>query len=51
LGKILLINALEDQVAISILISKKIEFEPKIIKSDREGQYILIKKNSTWMAF
>jgi len=37
-------NGHKKQANIAILISPKIDFKPKLIKRDREGQYILIKR-------
>jgi exonuclease III len=36
-------NSMKKQAGVAILISNKIEFEPKIIKKDKEGHFILIK--------
>ena len=36
-------NGLKKQVGVAILISNKIDFQPKIIKKDKEGHFILIK--------
>ena len=33
------------------MISKKIDLEPKLINSNEEGHYTLIKENSTKMTF
>ena len=41
-------NGPRKQVGVAILISDKIEFQPKVIKKYTEGQFILIKgKKST----
>jgi exonuclease III len=36
-------NGLKKQAGVAILISNKIEFQPKVIKKDTEGDFILIK--------
>jgi hypothetical protein len=36
-------NGLEKQAGVAILISNKIDFQPKVIKKDQEGHFILIK--------
>jgi hypothetical protein len=36
-------NSLKKQVGIAILILKRIDFQPKIIKKDKELHFILIK--------
>jgi exonuclease III len=36
-------NGLKKPVGVAILISNKIDFQPKVIKKDKEGQFILIK--------
>jgi hypothetical protein len=36
-------NDLKKQARVAILISKKINFQPKVIKKDKEGHFILIK--------
>ena len=36
-------NGLKKQAEVAILISNKIEFQPKVIKKDKEGHFILIK--------
>jgi hypothetical protein len=36
-------NGLKKEAVLSILISNKIEFQPKVIKNDKEGHFILIK--------
>jgi exonuclease III len=36
-------NGLEKQAGVAILISNKIDFQPKVIKKDMEGHFILIK--------
>jgi hypothetical protein len=36
-------NGLKKQAGVVILISNKIDFEPKVIKKDKEGDFILIK--------
>jgi exonuclease III len=34
---------MKKQAGVAILISKKIDFQPKVIKKDKEGHFILIK--------
>jgi exonuclease III len=36
-------NGLKREAGIAILMSNKIEFQPKVIKKDKEGHFILIK--------
>jgi exonuclease III len=36
-------NGLKKQAGVGILISNKIDFQPKVIKKDKEGHFILIK--------
>jgi hypothetical protein len=36
-------KGLKKQAGVSILIFNKIDFQPKIIKKDKEGHFILIK--------
>jgi hypothetical protein len=36
-------NGLRKQAGVAILILNKIDFQPKVIKKDKEGHYILIK--------
>jgi exonuclease III len=36
-------NGLKKQAGVAILISKKSVFQPKVIKKDKEGNFILIK--------
>jgi exonuclease III len=36
-------NGPKKQAGVSILISNKIDFQPKVIKKDKEGDFILIK--------
>jgi exonuclease III len=36
-------NGLKKQAGVAILISNKIDFQPKVIKEDKEGHFILIK--------
>jgi hypothetical protein len=36
-------NGLKKQAGVDILISTKIDFQPKIIKKDKERHFILIK--------
>jgi exonuclease III len=46
---IFLANGSKKQAGVAILISNKIDFQPKVIKKDKEGQFILIKVKSTKM--
>ena len=39
-------NCMKKQAGVAILISNKIEFQPKIIKKDKERHFILIKGKS-----
>jgi exonuclease III len=36
-------NGLKKQAGVAILISNKINFQPNVIKKDKEGHFILIK--------
>jgi exonuclease III len=36
-------NILKKQAGVAILISNKIDFQPKVIKKDKEGHFILVK--------
>jgi predicted SprT family Zn-dependent metalloprotease len=36
-------NGLKKQAGVAILISNKIDFQPTVIKKDKEGHFILIK--------
>jgi exonuclease III len=36
-------NGLKKQAGVAILISNKIDFQPKVVKKDKEGHFILIK--------
>jgi exonuclease III len=36
-------NGSKKQAGVAILISNKIDFNPKVIKKDKEGHFILIK--------
>jgi hypothetical protein len=36
-------NSLRKQAEVAILISNKINFQPKVTKKDKEGHFILIK--------
>jgi hypothetical protein len=38
-------NGPKKQAGVAILISNKINFQPKVIKKDKEGYFILIKGN------
>jgi exonuclease III len=40
---ILQANGLKKQAGVAILISNKIDFQPKVIKKDKEGHFIFIK--------
>jgi len=42
-------NGPKKQAGVAILISNKIEFQQKVIKKDKEGYFIFIKKKSTKM--
>jgi hypothetical protein len=33
----------QEKAGVAILISNKIDFQPKVIKKDKEGHFILIK--------
>jgi hypothetical protein len=35
-------NGMKKQAGVAILISDKIDFQPKVIKKDKEGHFILI---------
>jgi hypothetical protein len=39
-------NGLKKQAGVAILISNKINFQPKGIKKDKQGHFILIKVKS-----
>jgi exonuclease III len=41
--KIFQANGLKKQAGVAILISNKIDLQPKVIKKDKEGHFILIK--------
>jgi hypothetical protein len=41
--KIFQANGLKKQAGVAILISNKINFQPKVIKKDKEGHFILVK--------
>jgi exonuclease III len=36
-------SGLKKQAGVAILISNKIDFQPKVVKKDKEGHFILIK--------
>ena len=36
-------SCLKNQAGVAIIISNKIDFQPKVIKKDKEGHFILIK--------
>jgi exonuclease III len=38
-------NGPKKEAGVAILISNKIDFQPKVIKNDKEGHFILIKGN------
>ena len=40
---ILQANGMKKQAGVAILISDKIDIQPKVIKKDKEGHFILIK--------
>jgi hypothetical protein len=40
-------NGLNKQAGVAILISNKIDFQPKIIKKDKKEHFILIKVKSS----
>jgi hypothetical protein len=42
---ILQANGLKKQAGVAILILNEIDFEPKVIKKDKDGHFILIKGN------
>ena len=42
-------NGLKKQARVAILISNKIDFQPKVIKKDKEGHFILTKEKPTKM--
>jgi hypothetical protein len=42
-------NGPEKQAGVTILISNKIDFQPKVIKKDKEGHFILLKVKSSKM--
>jgi hypothetical protein len=37
------------QAGVAILISNKMDFQPNVIKKDKEGHFILVKEKSTKM--
>jgi exonuclease III len=39
-------NGSKKQAGVAILISNKINFQPKVIKKDKEGHFILVKKKN-----
>ena len=41
--KIFQANGLKKQAGVAILVSNKIDFQPKVLKKDKEGHFILIK--------
>lgn len=43
-------SGLKKQAGIAILMSDKIDLKPKLVRRDREGHYIHIKKRSAKMA-
>jgi hypothetical protein len=36
-------NGMKKQAGVTILVSNKIDFQPKFIKKDKEGHFILVK--------
>ena len=40
-------NGPKKQAGVTILISNKIDFQPKVIKKDKEEHFILVKGKST----
>ena len=40
-------NGHKKQARVAILISNKIDIQPKVIKKDKEGQFILIKEKKS----
>ena len=36
-------NGLKKQAGVATLISNKIDFQPKVLKKDKEGHYLFIK--------
>jgi exonuclease III len=42
-------NGPKKQAGVAILITNKINFQPKVIQKDKEGHFILIKEKSTKM--
>jgi exonuclease III len=38
-------NGLKKQAEVAILISNEVNFQPKVIKKDKDGQFILIKSD------
>jgi hypothetical protein len=42
-NKIFQANGLKKQAGVAILISDKIDFQPKVIKTDKKGHFIHIK--------
>jgi exonuclease III len=36
-------NGLKKQAGVAIIISNKIDFQPKVIKKDKEGRFIMVK--------
>jgi hypothetical protein len=43
--KIFQANGMKKQTGVAILISNKTDFQPKVIKKDKEAHFILIKGN------
>jgi hypothetical protein len=39
-------NGLKKQAGVAILISNKSDFQPKVIKKDKDGHFVLIKDKS-----
>jgi hypothetical protein len=44
-------NGLKKLAGVAILISNKIDFQPKVIKKDKEGHFIIIKLKSSKMNY
>jgi hypothetical protein len=40
-------NGLKKKAGVAILISNKINFQPKVMKKDKEGHFIIIKGKSS----